>query len=160
MATAATGSNPGLTQEARQGMGKAALIVALLAVVLMVVFFFSLRQNIAALNNQVKGVTGAEEAVQTMENKVATLGSRVADLDGQMESVDGKVESLDGKVAQLDQAMDKLDGLPEQTRRVVYSTMVDEMAQQAAMLGQQLDEASQEKLAEVNKLLDEIKKGL
>ncbi|MFP4048850.1 MAG: hypothetical protein ACOCQT_00950 [Desulfovermiculus sp.] len=146
MATAATGSNPELTQEARQGLGKAALIVALLAVVLMVVFFFSLRQNIAAINNQVKGVTGAEEKVETMQGKVDDMESKVADLDAQVQS--------------LNQAMDKVEGLPEETRRVVYESMMDEMAQKADMLGQQLDGAAKEKLAEVNKILEELKKDL
>ena len=146
MTTAATGSNPELTQEARQGLGKAALIVALLAVVLMVVFFFSLRQNIATINNQVKGVTGAEEVVQTMQGKVDAMKSQVADLDEQVQS--------------LNQAMDKVEGLPEETRRIVYESMMDEMAQKADMLGQQLNGAAQEKLAEVNKILDELKKDL
>ena len=153
MATAATGSNPELTQEARQGMGKAALIVALLAVVLMVVFFFSLRQNIASISSTVKGMTGAEEAVQTMENKVATLGSRVADLDGELKAVNKDVASLQ-------KALNKLEGLPAEAKRMVYTSMVEEMSQQAALLGKQLDSASKKKLAEVNKLLEQIKKDL
>ncbi|WP_027369294.1 hypothetical protein [Desulfovermiculus halophilus] len=146
MTAAATGSNPELTQEARQGLGKAALIVALLAVVLMVVFFFSLRQNIAALDSQVKGVTGAEEAVQTMENKVATLDSRVADLNSNVED--------------LSQAVDKLEGLPQEAKRMVYASMMDEMAQKADMLGKDLDEASKKKLAEVQKILKEVTSGM
>ncbi len=153
MTAAATGSSPELTQEARQGMGKAALIVALLAVVLMVVFFFSLRQNIAVLDSQIKETSKAEEAVQTMQNKVASMDSKVASLDNQL-------ADLDNQVLSLNKALDKLEGLPEATKRMVYALQVNEMAQQAAMLGQNLDKASKKKLAEVQKLLAEVQKSL
>jgi hypothetical protein len=153
MTAAATGSNPELTQEARQGLGKAALIVALLAVVLMVVFFFSLRQNIAALDSQVKGVTGAEEAVQTMENDVQTMENKVAALDS-------RVADLNSNVEDLSQAVDKLEGLPQEAKRMVYASMMDEMAQKADMLGNDLDEASKKKLAEVQKILKEVASGM
>ena len=153
MTASATGSSPELTQEARQGLGKAALIVALLAVVLMVVFFFSLRQNIAALDSQIKGTTEAEEAVQAMQDKVASMDSKVGSLDNQL-------ADLDNQVLSLNKAMDKLEGLPQETKRMVYASKMNEMAQQAAMLGQDLDDASKKKLAEVQKLLKEVQKGL
>lgn len=153
MTAAATGSSPELTQEARQGLGKAALIVALLAVVLMVVFFFSLRQNIATLDSQIKGTSKAEEAVQGMQDKVASMDSKVASLDNQL-------ADLDNQVLSLNKAMDKLEGLPQETKRMVYASKMNEMAQQAAMLGQDLDDTSKKKLAEVQKLLKEVQKGL
>lgn len=57
----------------RKDMSRMALVVSLLAVVLLVVFFFGLNQNMAGISGQVKGVGELKAEVATLNKRVATL---------------------------------------------------------------------------------------
>lgn len=60
--------------ETQKDMGKAALIVSLLSVILLVAFFFGLNRNLTTVSEEVK-------ALSSLKGEVATMGERVTELE-------------------------------------------------------------------------------
>lgn len=67
-------------EAANRDMGKVAVIVSLLSVVLLVIFFFGLNQNIAGLSAEVKSLGELRGQVQTLDERLINL----EDVNGQM----------------------------------------------------------------------------
>lgn len=110
-------------------MGKVALFIAILAVVLLVVFFFGLNRNLTGLSAKVDGL--------------ATLKT--------------DVEALDGRMGVAEERLVALETLPAKARKMVMGTMLQEMAQRTAYLGTQMDtEAQNEKLHRAMELLQQV----
>lgn len=114
-------------------LGKVALFVALLAVVLMVILYFTQQQNIAGLSQQVGEVQGVKQEVAAVKGHVATLEQEVA----------------------------ALKDLPKEMRKVIISGLLGESASKLEYLTSQMEtEAQQAKLAEIQKMLKDIQAGL
>lgn len=110
-------------------MGKVALFVAILAVVLLVVFFFGLNQNF-------KGLASRVDSLVVLKNDVTVL--------------DGRMNVMDGRLAVL-------ETLPLKAKKMVMGTMLQEMAQRTAYLSTQMDsEAQNEKLYKAMELLQQV----
>ncbi|MFP4314936.1 MAG: hypothetical protein ACOC24_04060 [Desulfovibrionales bacterium] len=108
--------------------GKLALFIALLSVLLMVVLFFGLNQN----------VTGMKAAVERIESE---------DLSAMKE-----------QIASFDQRMSELERLPEMARQAIVSATIDEMLAKTEYLRGQLPEGlGNEKLEQVRTGLNELK---
>lgn len=108
--------------------GKLALFIALLSVLLMVVLFFGLNQN----------VTGMKAAVERIESE---------DLSAMKE-----------QIASFDQRMSELERLPEMARQAIVSATIDEMLAKTQYLRGQLPEGlGNEKLEQVRTGLNELK---
>ncbi len=118
-------------------LGKAALFVALLAVVLMVILYFSQQQSIS-------GVTEKLDEVQGVKQELVAVQGQMADLEGEIEAL---VESL--------------KDLPKEAKRVVLSSMLTESANKINYLSTQVEtQAQQSKLQEIQKMLEEVQAEL
>lgn len=122
----------GVGETAQKDMGKVAIIISFMAVVLLVVFFYGLNQNLSNLTSEVKDL-------QSVRGEVAALNT-------QMEVVDGRIVEL--------------EKLPTKTRHIIMDGIIEEMNQKAAYVGAQLSEAEQAKLAQVQELLKDVQSGL
>lgn len=110
-------------------MGKVALFVAILAVVLLVVFFFGLNQNLNGLSARVDNLV-------VLKNDVDALGGRVNVVEDRLVA---------------------LEGLPLKAKKMVMGTMLQEMAQRAAYLSTQMDGENQnERLVQAMELLQQV----
>jgi len=115
-------------------LGKVALFVALLAVVLMIILYFSQQQNIAGLAGKVDEVQGVKQEVAAVKNHVATL--------------EGEVVALK-------------EDLPRKARKILISGMLNESANKMEYLIAQVEnEEQQAKLAEIRKMLKDVAAGL
>ena len=62
-----------ILQEVRKDMGKVAILISILAVVLMVTFYFSLQYNMADIDNKVSELYSMKDQVVTMEERLTEL---------------------------------------------------------------------------------------
>lgn len=106
------------TAKTNRDMGKVAIFISILAVLLLVVFFFGLNQNIKGLASEMRAMGG----------DVTQLKSAMAELPGQvrrtivadeLQAIGSKIEYLRGKVspeeaAQLEQALKQLQAVQAQ----------------------------------------------
>lgn len=114
-------------------LGKVALFVSLLTVILLVVFFFGLNQNVTGLTEEVRDIPGIKERIATM---------------------DSRIEGMETDLAAL-------KDLPQESRRMVLRTMLQDMAQRAGYLTQQVDNEEQSaKLNQAMQLLEEVQTDL
>lgn len=62
-----------ITAKTNRDMGRVALFVSILAVILLTVFFFGVNQNMTGLTAQVKDVGQVKQQLATMQQQVAAL---------------------------------------------------------------------------------------
>ncbi|NDV27320.1 hypothetical protein [Desulfovibrio sp. JC010] len=122
----------GVTETAQKDMGKVAIIISFMAVVLLVVFFYGLNQNLTSLTAEVKD----------------------------LQTVRGEVEALNTQMTVVDGRLVELEKLPTKTRHIIMDGIIEEMNQKAAYVGAQLSEEEQAKLAKVQELLKDVQSGL
>jgi len=70
--SAATTTLPGVA-EAQKDMSKVAMIVSLLAVLLLVIFFFGMNRNIAGLSDEVKSLGILRDDVASLDQRVVKM---------------------------------------------------------------------------------------
>lgn len=110
-------------------MSKVAIVISILSVLLLVVFFFSMNQNLSGLSAKVENLSG-------MQNQI---------------------ESIDSKVAGLEEEISGLENLPQQTRNMVLANSLQEMAQRTSVISSQVNTEEQStKLQEAMNLLQEV----
>ena len=131
-------------------MGKVAVFISFLAVILLVVFFFGLNQNISGLSEQVKALSG-------LEQEMAAMGDRVDGVEAFVGVVDGKVGALGEDIAGVNA---QLAELPAETRNMIIVNDLDEMNGKLGALGSDLDEAQAAKLAAARRIINELKVDL
>jgi hypothetical protein len=121
-------------------MGKAAIIISILSVVLLVIFFFGLNQNLAGLNEQVE-----------------ELGA----LEGEISRIDQTVAAVDGKVGALDTRLTELETLPQKTRNMLIDQSLNELTGRLNYMSGYLgDEQKAEKIYEAMQLLKQVQVDL
>ena len=59
--------------ETQKDMSKVALIVSLLAVLLLVIFFFGMNRNIAGLTDEVKSLGGLRQDIATLDERMVQM---------------------------------------------------------------------------------------
>ncbi|NDV23523.1 hypothetical protein [Desulfovibrio sp. JC022] len=122
----------GVSETAQKDMGKVAIIISFMAVVLLVVFFYGLNQNLTSLTAEVKD----------------------------LQTVRGDVEALNTQMTVVDGRLVELEKLPTKTRHIIMDGIIEEMNQKASYVGAQLSEEEQAKLAKVQELLRDVQSGL
>jgi hypothetical protein len=121
-------------------MGKAAIIIAILSVVLLVIFFFGLNRNLAGLTKQV---------------------NQLSSLEGEVARIDQTVTTVDGKVSAMDERMTELEKLPQKTRNMMIDQSLNELNDRLNYMSGYLgDEASSDKLYQAMQLLKQVQAGL
>jgi hypothetical protein len=114
-------------------LGKVALFVALLAVILMVMLYFSQNQNITAMSEKLDGV----------------------------QSVKQEIVAVQGQISTLEQEMGALKDLPKEAKKVIISGLLNESASKIQYLSTQMEtEEQQAKLLQVQKMLEEVHAGM
>ncbi|GAB6162047.1 hypothetical protein JCM12298_12060 [Desulfothermus naphthae] len=121
-----------LLKEVKKDMGKVALIISIMAVMLMVVFYFSMKLTVG-----------------TIEKKMAELYP-----------VKKQVVILDKTVGDLQSRMKKIEKLPEETRKMIYGDILNEISQKTEYLSQHLKGSQRDKLMEVKRILQELETSL
>ncbi len=121
-----------LLKEVKKDMGKVALIISIMAVMLMVVFYFSIKLTVG-----------------TIEKKMAELYP-----------VKKQVVILDKTVGDLQSRMAKIEKLPEETRKMIYGDILNEISQKAEYLSQHLKGSDRDKLMKVQRILRELETTL
>ena len=128
-------------------MGKVAVFIAFLAVILLVVFFFGLNQNISGLSEQVKAT----------QQEMAAMGERVDGVEASVGVMEGKVTAFGENIASINA---QLAELPAETRNMIIVNDLDEMNGKLGALGSDLDEAQAAKLAAARRIINELKVDL
>lgn len=122
----------GITDNAPKDMGKIAIIVSIMAIVLLVVFFYGLNQNLVNLTSEVKD----------------------------LQSVRGEVATLNTQMTTVDSRLGELEKMPQRTRNIIMDGIIEEMNQKAGYISQQVSDQDQAKLAKVQELLKDVQSGL
>ncbi|ACV69001.1 hypothetical protein [Desulfohalobium retbaense] len=170
-----------LLEETRRDMGKVGLFVSLLAVVLVVVFFYGINQNLTGLEHRVDELAYLEEDVASLNEKMTTMDGKISAVEGDVsyldnslttlgESVQGvksqvsgmseEVAAVQEDVTQMDARVAELEDLPEKTRKMLLVNALQEINQKAGYLGQQMSEEEAAKLEQAQKLMQEVQQGL
>ena len=114
-------------------LGKVAIFVSILSVILLIVFYFGLNQNVTGLTEEVKQVGAIQQEVAGMQ----------------------------GRMGEMEARMQTLETLPAKARKMVISTMIMEMAQRAAYLSTQMDTEEQvDKLTQAMDLMQQVQVDL
>jgi uncharacterized protein YoxC len=92
-----------LLEQARKDMGKVALFVSLLAVALVVVFFFGMHQNLVGLEEEFG------HSLEQQEQVVSGLGQETKDLKGELSKLRNELSATSEKTNSLDDSMASLD---------------------------------------------------
>ncbi len=121
-----------LLKEVKKDMGKVALIVSIMAVMLMVVFYFSMKLTVGS-----------------MEKKLTELYP-----------IKNQVVILDKNVDDLKTRMAKIEQLPKETRRMIYENILNELTQKAEYLSNHLKGQDKEKLVRIQNMLKEIEDNM
>ena len=117
----------------RRDMSKIALFASLVAVILLLGFYFNLNQNLKNLTAQVQDLASIKTSVATLDTKVGTMESKVADLET----------------------------LPAKTRAALMSSILEEMSQKTSyMSGQLQSPEQQDKLMKAKELIQQVQTEL
>jgi hypothetical protein len=117
----------------RRDMSKTALFASLVAVILLLGFYFHLNQNIKTLTAQVQDLASIKTSVATLDTKVGTMESKVADLET----------------------------LPAKTRAALMTSILEEMSQKTSyMSGQLQSPEQQDKLMKAKELIQQVQTEL
>lgn len=120
-------------QGTRRDMSKIALFASLVAVILLLGFYFNLNQNIKNLTAQVQDLASIKTSVATLDTKVGTMESKVADLET----------------------------LPAKTRAALMSSILEEMSQKTSYMSSQLQSPEQQdKLMKAKELIQQVQTEL
>ncbi len=114
-----------ILQEIRRDMGKVAILISILAVVLMVIFYFSLQHNMSGIDKRVTELSSMEDQVVTMEQRLT-----------------------------------ELEKLPQQTKNIIYSNMLEEISSKASYLSNQLKGDRKAQVQKAQELLKQARGGL
>lgn len=142
-----------LREEVRKDMGKVALFISALAVVLLVVFYFVLNNNVSNLQASVDNFNAVDEQVSEMGGTIDQMQDRMAELDSE---VSGLSSSLNG----VQERMAELENLPQETRNVIYANLLDDISQRAGFLSNQLQGEDQQQLQQALELIRQVREGI
>jgi len=124
---------PPLPETPRRDMSKVALFASLVAVILLLGFYFHLNQNLKNLTTQVQDLASIKTSVATLDTKVGTMESKVADLET----------------------------LPAKTRAALMSSILAEMSQKTSYMSTQLQSPEQQdKLMKAKELIQQVQTEL
>ncbi len=123
---------PKSAQADAMDLGKIAIVVSLLSVVLLLIFFFGLNSNLNGLSNEIKDIG-------TIRKNVEALDSYVDDLLGQMVRVNTRIMELKENPGKEDV-------------RVLQQSMLNDMLGRVELMEQQLREVALDNTKQAQKL--------
>lgn len=136
---AETATEDGMMATGRD-MSKVSLIISILAVVLVVVLFFGLNQNLEGVGKEVKVLSGLKGEVTAVKTQVESVNDKVVGLDDM-------VGVMEQQIAQMPVAMQKaiiLDSISDATNKLGY-------------ISSQLSDVQAAKVGEAMQLLQQVR---
>ena len=116
-------------KKAGRDMGKAAVFISILTVLLLVVFFYALNRNMAGLASQVEELTA--------------LRTQVTDMGGTLGSVRDNIGKIEGDIATMQEKMTILDAVPSMAKRTMLRSMLHDLSQRADFIAQETEDGAQ-----------------
>ncbi|EMG37601.1 hypothetical protein PCS_01539 [Desulfocurvibacter africanus PCS] len=135
-----------IKRKSEKDMGKVAIFISILSVLLLVIFFFGLNQNITGLNQEVQNL-GA------LRQDVGTLATQFSNIQQTVGSVQENVGSLENRFVELEK-------LPAQTRNMILMNDLNAMNQRLGHIGSQLSGQQATRLQEAQQLLQQLQTEL
>lgn len=131
-----SGSNPSFSKEevggTRKDMGMVSIVISVLAVFLLVVFYFAVNKNVDELSDKVGLITETRDMVQDMDTRVEGMEKRIADLEN----------------------------MPEVVKSMILGGMIQEIDQKAGYIGANVNDEQKNKLEQARKLMKEVQEEL
>jgi hypothetical protein len=116
----------------KKDMGLVGIVISVLAVFLLVVFYYAMNKNMDALSDEVGQITETRQMVQTLDTKMGEMDERIAELEN----------------------------LPEVVRSMVLGGMLEEMDQKAGYIGGYVTEEQKAMLEQARELMQQVQKEL
>jgi len=149
-----SGGNPGFSADevggVKQDMGKVALVISVLAVFLLVIFYYTVNSKVNEVYDQVGLIEETRAMVHDMDDR----------LDNGLEDVTQKVEQATQELAAMDARIADLENLPGMVRNMVLGGMLEEMSQKADYVGTQVSTEQQEKLKQAQELMRQVQQSI
>lgn len=129
-------SNPSFPKEEIGGTKKdtamVGIIISVLAVFLLVVFYFAINKNVDELSGKVELITETRDKLQDMDNSLTQMDQRIADLEN----------------------------MPQLVKSMVLGGMLQEINQKARYIGANVSDEQKSKLEQARKLMKEVENEL
>lgn len=135
-----------IMDKTNRDMGKVAMFISILSVLLLVVFFFGLNQNIAGLSQEVKALSSLKQDVQA-------LGGRLLNVQGDVDGLQGEMRIVSGKVTELEK-------LPAKTRNMIITNDLSAMGEKLGYIGDQIDADQAQKLKQAQDIIKQLQSDL
>ena len=131
-----SGSNPAFSNDevggVKKDMGLVGIVISVLAVLLLVVFYYAVNNNMDELSQEVGQITETRQMVQDLDTKMTEMDARIAEVEN----------------------------LPEVVRSMVLGGMLEEINQKAGYIGERLTEEQKEKLDQARELMNQVQEEL
>ncbi len=129
-------SNPAFSNDevggVKKDMGMVGIIISVLAVFLLIIFYYAMNKNVDHLSREVGQITETRQMVQDLDAKMGEMDQRIADLEY----------------------------LPAAVRSMVLGGMLEEMTQKAGFIGEQVTKEQRIKLERAQELMIQVQKEL
>jgi septal ring factor EnvC (AmiA/AmiB activator) len=124
----------------RRDMGRLALFIAILSVLLLAVFFYALNRNMTGLAEQVHGLARMQPSVTEIQERTDRMQERMADME---------------------ESIAAAESLPARVRRQVQAAMLADTVERLEAIAQDAEtEEHSAKLHQAMSLLDEVRGDL
>ncbi len=137
-------STEAMTEEGMQATGrdmsKVALIISILAVVLVVVLFFGLNQNLDGIGKEVKVLSG-------LKGEVTAMKAQVGGIEGQIAGINDQVGVMEQQISKMPVAM----------QRAIITDAINDATNKLGYIGSQLDKEQAAKLGQAMNLLQQVR---
>ena len=141
----------------KQDMGKVALVISVLAVFLLVIFYYTVNSKVNEVSEQVGLIEETRSMVQDMDDR---MDKSLGDVTQKVEQATQKVEQATQEVAAMDARIAELENLPGVVRNMVLGGMLEEMSQKADYVGTQVSTEQQEKLKQAQELMRQVQQSI
>lgn len=135
-----------LKRKGDRDMSKVAIFISILSVLLIVIFFFGLNQNITGLSQEVQNL-GA------LRDEMGALNSRLSNVQQTVGGMQQNIGSMETRLVEIEK-------LPTRTRNMIIMNDLDAMGQRLGYIGSQLGEQQSARLQEAQQLLKQLQSEL
>jgi len=131
-----SGSNPAFSNDevgaVKKDMGLVGIIISVLAVLLLVVFYYAVNNSMDELSGEVGQITETRQMVQDLDTKMSEMDARIAEVEN----------------------------LPVVVRSMVLGGMLEEMSQKAGYIGAYVTEEQKARLEQAQELMKQVQEEL
>lgn len=135
-----------LKRKGDRDMSRVAILISILSVLLLVVFFFRLNQDVTGLSQEIQNLGALRE-------EMSAMGSQLGGVQQAVGGIQQNVGSLETRLVEMEK-------LPARTRNMIIMNDLTAMGQRLGYIGSQLDGQQAERLQEAQQLLTQIQSEL